>query len=100
MGGKETKQVDSQYFEEVSFEVNILVCGDYNEQLLERDLDKIKIIQKEEGKPYLKTGCHNTIKDWNYYFFEKNKEIGNKTLEFIKPLVREKKFKNLILFYS
>ena len=26
MGGKETKQVDSQYYEEISFEVNILVC--------------------------------------------------------------------------
>ena len=47
MGGKESKQVDSQYFEKISFEVNILVCGDYNEQLLQRDLNRIKIMQEE-----------------------------------------------------
>ena len=100
MGGKETKQVDSQYYEEISFEVNILVCGDYNEQLFGKDLEKIKIIQKEEGLPYIKEGCHNTIKDWKYYFFEKNNEIGDKTLKFIQNKNRKKKFKNLILFYS
>ncbi len=100
MGGKETKQVDSQYFEKIYFEVNILVCGDYNQHFLEKDLREIKIMQKEEGKPYIKTGYHNFIKDWKYYFFEKNNEIGNKTLEFIRPLIRKNDFKNLILFYS
>ena len=100
MGGKETKQVDSQYFEKISFEVNILVCGDYNEQLLQRDLNRIKIMQEEEGVPYIKKGCHNSIKDWVYYFFEKNNDIGDNTLKFIKPLIRKQKFKNLILFYS
>ena len=100
MGGSETKQIDSQYFEKITFEVNILVCGDYNEQLLEKDLEKMKIIEKEEGLPYIKKGCHNSIKEWIYYFFEKNNEIGNKTKKFIQTKNRKKNFKNLILFYS
>ena len=100
MGGSETKQIDSQYFEKITFEVNILVCGDYNDQLLEKDLEKMKIIEKEEGLPYIKKGCHNAIKDWIYYFFEKNNEIGNKTKKFIQTKKRKKNFKNLILFYS
>ena len=91
MGGSETKQIDSQYFEKITFEVNILVCGDYNDQLLEKDLEKMKIIEKEEGLPYIKKGCHNAIKDWIYYFFEKNNEIGNKTKKFIQTKNRKKK---------
>jgi hypothetical protein len=31
MGGSESKQADSEYFENVRFFINILVCGDYNE---------------------------------------------------------------------
>ena len=100
MGGKESKQVDSQYFEKISFEVNILVCGDYNEQLLQRDLNRIKRIQEEAGLPYIKKGCHNSIKDWVYYFFEKNNEIGNNTKKFIQANIRQNNFKNLILFYK
>ena len=43
MGGKASTQVDSQYFEDIKFKVNILVCGDYDENYVEKDLDKIQI---------------------------------------------------------
>ena len=102
MGGSETKQIDSQYFEEKNmFRIKILVCGDYNSQLIEKDLDNIKIInKKEEGKKYIKKGCHRNMFDWNYFFFEKNKDIGNNTLDFIKESIQNTDFRNLILFYS
>jgi len=100
MGGQAAKQVDSKFFEKISFEVNILVCGDYNCELLEKDLEKIKIIEKEEGLMYIKKGCHKNILDWNYYFFEKNKDIGKNTRNFIRGSIRKKNYKNLILFYS
>ena len=100
MGGQASTQVDSKYFEKIRFEVNILVCGDYNSELIERDLDKIKIIENEEGLNYIKKGCHKNMLDWNYFFFEKNKDISKNTRDFIKNSIRKKNYKNLILFYS
>ena len=100
MGGSESKQADSEYFEKVHFYINILVCGDYNEGLLERDLEKVKKIPKEEGLNYIKKGCHKNISDWEYFFFEKNNSIGDNTQNFIKINVKKTNYKNLILFYS
>ena len=100
MGGKEITQVDSQYFENASFHINILVCGDYNAELIEKDLENIKMIRKEEGKKYIKKGRHRNINDWNYFFFEKNTKIGDNTLHFIKDSIKKFDYKNLILFYS
>ena len=100
MGGKEYTQVDSQYFENASFHINILVCGDYNAELIEKDLENIKMIKKEEGKKYIKKARHRNINDWNYFFFEKNTKIGDNTLHFIKKSIIDKDYKNLILFYS
>ena len=73
MGNKETKQVDSEYFEKdkISFHINILVCGDYNEKFIEKDLQNVANITKEEGVNYIKTGIHNIMKDWNYFFLKK-----------------------------
>ncbi len=100
MGGQASTQVDSKYFEKIRFEVNILVCGDYNSELIERDLDKIKIIENEEGLKYIKKGCHKNLLDWNYFFFEKNNDIGKNTKDFLKNSIRKKNYKNLILFFS
>lgn len=100
MGGKESIQADSQYFTKVSFQVNILVCGDYVEENMERDLDNIQIIKKHEGLNYIKKGGHKNINEWNYYFFPKNKNIGEDTKNFIKKKITIKDYKNLILFYS
>ena len=102
MGAKETKQVDSEYFEKdkISFHINILVCGDYNEKFIEKDLQNVANITQEEGVTYIKTGIHNNMKDWNYFFFEKNTDIGKNTLAFIMEKSSKKDYKNLILFYS
>ena len=100
MGGKESTQVDSQYYAELSFHLNILVCGDYLEEYLQNDLDNIKIIDKHEGLLYTKKGDHKNIQDWNYFFFPKNKNIGNNTLKFLQENLKKKDYKNLILFYS
>lgn len=100
MGGKESTQVDSQYFEKLSFHLNILVCGDYLEEHLQNDLDNIKIIDKHEGLLYTKQGEHRNISEWNYFFFPKNKDIGKNTLEFLRQKLIKKDYKNLILFYT
>ena len=100
MGGKESTQVDSQYFEKLSFHLNILVCGDYLEEHLRNDLDNIKIIDKHEGLLYTKQGEHRNISEWNYFFFPKNKDIGKNTLEFLRQKLIKKDYKNLILFYT
>ena len=67
---------------------------------LEKDLENIKMIKKDEGKKYIKKGRHRNINDWNYFFFEKNTKIGDNTLHFIKKSIIDKDYKNLILFYS
>ena len=77
MGGSESKQADSEYFEKVHFFINILVCGDYNEGLLKRDLENVKKIPKEEGLKYIKKGCHKNIEDWEYFFFDFRGSFGN-----------------------
>ena len=90
MGGKESTQVDSQYYAELSFHFNILVCGDYLEEYLQNDLDNIKIIDKHEGLLYTKKGDHKNIQDWNYFFFPKNKNIGNNTLKYLQENLKKK----------
>lgn len=100
MGGKESSQVDTQYFEQLSFHLNILVCGDYLEEFLQKDLDNIRIISKHEGLLYSKSGNHKNINDWNYFFFPKDKNIGKNTFEVLKQNIIKKDYKNLILFYS
>ena len=95
--GKESPQEDSEYYQKCYFELNILVCGNYNERILLKDLIDV---QKNTGE-YIKTGKHNLIHEWKYFFFEKNKEIGENTLTFIKRSIQsDKKYNNLILFYS
>ena len=97
IAGKEKCQEDNAYYEKVSFELNILVCGNYNEGMILKDLKDVR----EEDKEYKKTGNHNLITEWKYFFFEKSKDIGEKTFKFIEhSILCDKKNKNLILFYS
>lgn len=98
--GKEKPQTDSQYFQNVSFKMNILVCGNYSEKKLEKNLKDIKIIDRIEGKNYYKKGSHKTISEWDYYFFKKNKEVGRNTFRFIENSILNNEYRNLILFYS
>ena len=98
--GKESAQSDSQYYQQVSFEINILVCGNYKEEELEKELKDIKEFGDEKMK-YFKKGCHKIITEWAYYFFKKNKEIGKNTFRFIEDsILNHNNSKNLILFYS
>ena len=94
----EKPQEDTVYYEKVSFELNILVCGNYVEGIIAKDLKGINEVVR---KKYKKSGTHNFIPEWEYFFFEKNKDIGENTHSFIKNSIqRYNKFKNLILFYS
>ena len=99
MGNKgEKPQEDTVYYEKVSFELNILVCGNYVEGIIAKDLKKICEVER---KNYKKSGTHNFIPEWKYLFFEKDKDIGENTASFIKNSIqRYNKFKNLIIFYS
>jgi len=99
MGNKgEKPQEDTVYYEKVSFELNILVCGNYVEGIIAKDLKGIcEVVRKN----YKKSGTHNFIPEWKYLFFEKDKDIGENTASFIKNSIqRYNKFKNLIIFYS
>ena len=99
--GKEISQEDSQYYEKVSFELNILVCGNYNQENIERDLKEIQLVENHEGVTYIRKGLYKVIPEWKYFFFEKDNEIGSNTFRFIEnSILRKKNFKNLILFYS
>ena len=99
MGNSESR-IDSQSYENITFHVNILVCGDYVEENVEKDLENIKVIQEHEGLSYIKKGNHKNINDWKYFFFPKDKDIGKKTRNFIKDSMKIFDYKNLILFYS
>ena len=99
--GSELPQEDSKYYEKASFEMNILVCGDYIDEKLNLELDEIKLIENEEGEKYIKKGKHKIISEWKYYIFKKDTRIGEKTLNFIKDsIIKKKDYKNLILFYT
>ena len=97
--GRESPQSDSKYYPKVSFKMNILVCGNYKQEKLERKLKEIKIIDDKNIK-YFKKGSHKTISEWDYYFFKKDKEVGKKTFRFIEDSILNNENKNLILFYS
>ena len=101
MGGKEISQTDSQYFESVSFHLNILVCGDFSETNIENELENVKKFDEYKGLHYFKKGNHKNIPDWNFYLFKKDKDIGKNTSEFVKELIKKQKDrKNVVLFYS
>ena len=69
IAGKEKCQEDNAYYEKVSFELNILVCGNYNERLLLKDLEDI---QEEDGE-YIKEGKHKVVHELKYFFLKKRK---------------------------
>ena len=71
--GKEDSQEDSQYYEKVSFQMNILVCGNYEEKKLEEDLEQIKLTERHEGAKYIKMGLHKKYQNGNIIFFPKIK---------------------------
>ncbi len=100
MGGKESSQIDSQYYENVSFHLNILVCGDYSEINIENELEGAKVIDNFKGLPYAKAGKHKNINDWKYYIFAKDENIGENTYNFICNSIKNNDINNVIVFYS
>ena len=101
MGGSESSQEDSQYYAKTSFKMNLLVCGNYNEESVESELEKVKTVKNFEGKKYIKEETHKTIPEWKYYFFAKDKNIGENTIDFIKySIIKRIDYNNLILFYT
>lgn len=96
MGGRESPQVD--VIEKITFELNILVWGNYVEENIKKDL---KLIDNGYNKPYLKNGIHKYIKDWNYYLFGQDNKIGDNTFKFIEEsITQNKNYKNMILFFT
>lgn len=94
MGGKEYSQEDTQYYEKVSFEMNILVCGDYKEENPDNE------IVNEGGVNIIKS-IHKSIPQWKYFYFPKDENIGKNTYLFIKDLIQSNNdHKNLLVFYS
>ena len=93
--GKEDSQEDSQFYERVSFHMNILVCGNYIEKNLEADLEHIMPVGRHEGINCKTKGIHKTISEWKYYIFTKDKKIGENTLDFIKTsIIINRDYKN------
>jgi len=101
MGGKEYSQEDSKYYENASFQMNVLVCGNYKEDNIENEIEMSKSVKGHDGNKYNKTGKHKTISEWEYFFFDKDKKIGENTYSFIKESITDKlNYNNLILFYT
>ena len=87
--------------EKVTFELNILVCGNYVEAKLINNLKDFETIKAYEGKSYIKKGVHKYISSWNYFFFSQDAEIGINTFKFIDySITNNKKYNNIILFFS
>ena len=101
MGGRESSQVDSSYFEKVSFHLNILICGDFKEGLFEEELKNIEI-DRNKNLSYYRKGTHLNIPEWNFYFFHNDKNIGETTFKFIYDSIvkRNPDNNNVILFFS
>ena len=100
--GKENSQVDSNYYENISFHLNILVCGDYKEENMEKDLEKFQIAENYKNLPYIKESSHLNIPSWKYFLFNKDSKIGDNTFNFIFQSIAKKDSdtNNVILFYS
>ena len=99
MGGKESPQVD--IIEKVEFDLNVLVCGNFVEADIEKDLKEPEKPEKYDGKPYFKKWIHKNVKGWKYYLFSQDKDIGENTFKFIEEsITKNKDYKNIILFFS
>ena len=101
--GKENPQEDTQHYEKISFGINILVCGNYNQENIinEMDLNRIRRVENQEERNDIEEALHKTISEWKYYFFKKDEQIGQNTYSFIEnSIIRENDYKNLLLFYS
>ncbi len=92
------KQEDSKQFTELTFQLNILICGNYNIEIFKSYLDKIENKPNNQEGKYIKYGKHKNMKDWQYFFFPKN-EIEENSFDFIKQQKKLDNKKNLILFY-
>ena len=42
MGGDIEKQADSEFFTKITFQLNLLICGDYDSDNIENNLTSIK----------------------------------------------------------
>ena len=100
MGGKESTPIDTEYYKKLCFDLNLLVYGNYNEEIIEKDTENIKQVDKNKDEYYIKEGRHKELKEWKYYFFSKDKNIGKNTLSFLRKQLIKRDYKNLILFYS
>ena len=91
---------DSRYFSKAYFNMNVLVCGNYNEEKLSFDLEGLKNVPNYEGKTYIKRGSHKYVSQWKYFFYSKDGHIGDNTFSTISDFICNKDYKNLILFYT
>ena len=98
MGGREAPKEDIA--EKVKFDLNILVCGNYVEENIKKELKSIDKLVHHEGEPYIKKGNHKNITSWKYYLFSQDNDIGKNTFKFIEESIIKGDYKNIILFYS
>lgn len=99
MGGNNSKLESHEKNYKFEFDMNILVCGDYDQDNLE---EKFTSTFKEvQSQKYILEAKHKIIKDWNFFVFKKsNPEIGKDVYEFIKNKFEEKNGeKNAIIYY-
>ena len=98
--GLETSHEDTRYYSKAYFNMNVLVCGNYNEEKLSFDLEGLKNVPNYEGKTYIKRGSHKYVTHWKYFFYSKDGHIGDNTFSTICDFIYNKDYKNLILFYT
>ena len=86
----------SEELKNISFKLNIFIYGNYPENEIEKELNDIKIIDKSKNLPLIKKGKHKINPGWVFYFFDKNRNIKEKSREFEKQFNEEY---NVILFF-
>ena len=96
----EIKLKDKNYFPDANFGLNILICGNYNEEDFNDNL--IFINDDKNDYSYLKKGEYKNNKEWKFFLFPNNNyNICQKTFETIKTFIENmRNFKNVLIYFS
>ena len=85
----------SEELKNISFKLNIFVCGNYLESNIEKELTDIKIIDESKNLSFIKKGNNRKNPGWVFYFFNNNYQNIKK-----EKIWKFREQSNVFLFYS
>ena len=85
----------SEELKNISFKLNIFVCGNYLESNIEKELTDIIIIDESKNLSFIKKGNNRKNPGWVFYFFNNNYQNIKK-----EKMWKFREQSNVFLFYS